>query len=669
MSLPRARLLAAAGLTLALGVQPSPTGFSARNPQPVAPPAAVAVDLVVADRDGRVPDTLSPADLTVTVDRKPRRVLWIRHVSRGPGAASEAAMRQARGDGTMAFAAEPSRNVLLVVDQATFARGDERPAIQAAGAFLDRLGLDDRIAVVRIPLASDTPLALTADRPAAREALTAVVGQAARAADIPIEDPTRNVAVVDPEVQKEVEPPLPQPVDLDEELHIEGQVFSGLAGLLNALRSVPGRKVIALFSAGLPASGSFQLEAIGAAAAAAHAVIYAFGLQMPRGESAPRDVAPLESLAKSTGGTFVMLSRNPERSLARIVEELAACYVVGLEPGESDADGRRRALRVETTRKGLTVRTASWLVASPDAGDVAPAPGPSLVAGPVEPVAPDTRGGPKKSVVLAPSREREAQLQLALARLLDYVGGYERQYSGLVAEETYLQSTRTKSVRLRSDFLLVRLEDTGAWVSFRDVFEVDGHNVRDREDRLKRLFLDPTPEAVARLKAVKEESARYNIGPVVRNINVPLYPLVFLGPGNRPGFEFRLAGRRESAGLPVWRIDYKERARPTVIRGYDGVDVPAAGWFLIDQLTGAIVETGLTLDERRFTVEILVRFRRDEALGLWVPAEMSEKYKMATMSSGGVGDLWASSSMEGRATYANFRRFQVKTEEKVAIPK
>jgi VWFA-related protein len=668
---PRARLLAAGGLTLALGFQPAPAGLSAQYPQQAAPPAAVAVDLVVLDRDGRVADTLSPADLTVTVDRKPRRVLWIRRVSRGPGAASEAALRQERGEGTMAFAAEPSRSVLVVVDQATFARGDERSAVQAAAAFLDRLGLDDRIAVVRIPLASDTPLTLTADRPAAREALAAVVGQAARAADIPIEDPSRNVAVaVDPEVQKEVEPPLPQPVDLNKELNVEGPAFSGLAGLLNALRSVPGRKAIALFSAGLPGSGSFQVDEIGAAAAAAHAVIYTFGLPMPRGESAPRDVAPLESLAKSTGGTFVMLSRNTERSLARVVEELSACYVAGLEPGESDADGRRRALRVETPRKGLTVRAASWLVATPDAGDVTPSPSPSLVAGPVEPVAPESRGGPEKTPAgAAESREREAELQLALARLLDYIAGYERQYSGLVAEETYLQSTRTQNVRLRSDFLLVRLEDAGGWVSFRDVFEVDGHRVRDREDRLKRLFLDPTPEAVARLKAVKEESARYNIGPVVRNINVPLYPLVFLVPENRPGFEFKLSGRRESAGLSVWRIDYKERGRPTVIRGYEGVDVPASGWFLIDQLTGAIVESGLALSERRFTVEIVVSYRRDEALGLWVPAEMREKYKLATMTSGGVGDLWASSSTEGRATYSNFRRFQVKTEEKVAIPK
>jgi hypothetical protein len=665
------RLLAAMGLTVALSLQPAPVRLSAQNSPPVAAPTAIPVDLVVLDRNGRVPDTLRPADLTVTVDRKPRRVLWLRRVSRGPGAAREAALLQERGHDAVSFAAEPARNVLVVIDQATLARGDERVAIRWAGAFLDRLGLDDRLAIVRIPLSADTPLALAADRPAARQELSAVVGRAARPTDVPIEDPSRNVAAaVDPDIQKEIEVAAPPPVDLEKELNIEGAAFSGLAGLLSALRSIPGRKTVAIFSAGPPASASFRMDDLGAAAVAARAVVHTFGLPASRGVSEPRSVAPLEALATSTGGTFVSLSRNGERSLARVVDELSTCFVAGLEADGSDADGRLHVLRVESARKDLTLRAPAWLVPAPDAADLPPAPppGPVPVAGPVERPAAERAGTGKSPAGETASPEREAELQLALARLLDYVAGYERQYSGLVAEEDYLQWTRTQRVRLRSDFLLVRLEDPGTWVSFRDVFEVDGHRVRDREDRLKRLFLDPTPEAQARLKAVKDESARYNIGSVVRNINVPLYPLVFLDPENRPGFEFRLAGRREAAGLPVWRIDFKERARPTVIRGFDGADLASSGWFLVDQLTGAVIESGLTLGERQFTVDIVVRYRRDEALGLWVPAEMNEKYLLAAGSSAGFVGV-SGASTEGRATYSNFRRFQVKTEEKVAIPK
>jgi hypothetical protein len=264
---------------------------------------------------------------------------------------------------------------------------------------------------------------------------------------------------------------------------------------------------------------------------------------------------------------------------------------------------------------------------------------------------------------------RAAELQLALARLADYINGYERQYSGLVAEEDYQQSAGTRRVRLRSDFLLVKPENAEGWVSFRDVFEVDGRPVRDREDRLKRLFLDPTPEARDRLKSVKDESARYNIGPIERNINVPLFPLVFLNLENRPRFQFKLAGNRQSAGLQVWRVEYEERARPTIINDLANHDVPVSGWFLVDQMTGAIVESGLTMDERRFVAEIVVRYHRDEALGLWVPAQMKETYKMSGLTSGISGGYWAAGSVEGQATYSNFRRFQVRTEEKITIPK
>ena len=80
---------------------------------------------------------------------------------------------------------------------------------------------------------------------------------------------------------------------------------------------------------------------------------------------------------------------------------------------------------------------------------------------------------------------KDADLPIALARLFDYDQAYESQYSALVAEEEFQQVAGQKSIRLRSDFLLVKQESAEGWVSFRDVFEVNGTPVRDREDRLK----------------------------------------------------------------------------------------------------------------------------------------------------------------------------------------
>src|SRR4029079_3586061 len=88
----------------------------------------------------------------------------------------------------------------------------------------------------------------------------------------------------------------------------------------------------------------------------------------------------------------------------------------------------------------------------------------------------------------------------------DYIQLYASHLSGLVMEEAYVQDveqlnrfgyrTNTRGGpshrQLRSDLLLVRPEGSEAWMQFRDVFEVDGKALRDRNDRLARLFLEPS---------------------------------------------------------------------------------------------------------------------------------------------------------------------------------
>ena len=92
-------------------------------------------------------------------------------------------------------------------------------------------------------------------------------------------------------------------------------------------------------------------------------------------------------------------------------------------------------------------------------------------------------------------------LQTVLDRVTDYVVRYQQEISGVVAEERYVQDS-DKSDRpylthreMRSDVLLVRgtLADGApqGYVQFRDVFEVDGEPVRDRSDRLTKLFMTP----------------------------------------------------------------------------------------------------------------------------------------------------------------------------------
>jgi hypothetical protein len=203
------------------------------------------------------------------------------------------------------------------------------------------------------------------------------------------------------------------------------------------------------------------------------------------------------------------------------------------------------------------------------------------------------------------------------------------------------------------------------------VFEVDGKPVRDRDERLKRLFLDnPMAEAILRVQAVQDESARFNIGHVSRNVNVPLFALKVARIGNQARFRFTLGGSGQSQGVATWRIEYEERIRPTLVKNpRTGADVPLKGSFLVDAVTGAIVESRLEANDVDLTGRFVVRFRRDPVLGLWVPAEMTEIYEILPAVAYSALVSRAAVTMQGRATYSNFRRFQVKTEEKITIPK
>ena len=125
--------------------------------------------------------------------------------------------------------------------------------------------------------------------------------------------------------------------------------------------------------------------------------------------------------------------------------------------------------------------------------------------------------------------------------------GYVEAFSAIVSEEAQEQrllraNGTVKQVRkLNSDFLLVKT-GAGVWpVVFRDVIAVDGEPVRNREDRLRKLFLGNPKTAVELARAIVKESARHNIG-IPRTGDSPLLPLVFLTPRIAPGVRFSVSG-------------------------------------------------------------------------------------------------------------------------------
>ena len=152
-------------------------------------------------------------------------------------------------------------------------------------------------------------------------------------------------------------------------------------------------------------------------------------------------------------------------------------------------------------------------------------------------------------LALAPvvCQAQEQTLDVVLARAAEYVTEFRRQFSGIVSEERSEQVARTptspgryshEQLDLRSDFLLVRPPRSDRYVEFRDVYEVNGRPTRDREERLTRLFLDPSPSARAQIQSIVNESARYNIGLIGRTLNTPTLALRFLDPAYQGRFAF-----------------------------------------------------------------------------------------------------------------------------------
>ena len=283
-----------------------------------------------------------------------------------------------------------------------------------------------------------------------------------------------------------------------------------------------------------------------------------------------------------------------------------------------------------------------------------------------------------------------------LARANAYVRDFEEHLAGIVAEEHYVQDSIPapspynfyQHRELNSDLLLVRPEGADRWVQFRDVFDVDGQPVRDRDQRLATLFLSPLSSIGDQVAQIADESARYNIGRLQRNVNVPVLPLLFLDAANQPRFEFTRVmpartgnarpgvpgapgGRgaksvpRDMPGRPAfavppeaWEIRYRETATGTLIRTTAKRDLPAAGRFWIEPDTGRVLMTECLLNDSAIRATIDVSYQSTPVAGFLVPVEMREDYQL----------LASKARITGVATYSKFRQFQINTDEQITRP-
>jgi len=685
-----AGLRSLAGLILLTGaVAASRQQPASPSPQVPAPGPAgsrsAMIDVIVLDSSNRPLTKLGPEDLRVTLDGEPRAVVGIQYVVKGRGAV--AAARSLSADSRVAVTAEASRLVVLAIDEESIHHGSEKQVSEAVGRVVDNLAGADQLLLVPLPLVPPK-LAASADRDTLRDGLTRLVGRAVPEAAmgqpgaiLPL-DPTtppdddeinRDRSNLEARAQQQLRDQRRDPADLAAAgMQTGASSPTSLARLLENMRKLPGPKTVIVFSGGehgTAAAGPSadmgpgpQFVAAADSAAAARAVVHA--VHLPRAGSRQRD-RDLERLATTSGGRSVTLSGGA-RDLDPIDSAMAGSYLLQVERRPDD-DRRLRGLRVTTTRRGATVvAPARWALRDdplppPLLAEAVSAPGASAVPAP----------GPVAASPTTPARRRprpaprhDPELDAVLARVSDYLAGYIREFSNVVAEEVYRQhvnmdrpNQKAEVRRLRSDLLIIQLEGGYGWTPFRDVFEMDGVPVRDREERLQKLFLSGTRDAFQQATRISDESARLNLGPIHRTVNIPTLALEYLLPRAIDRSNWVRRGEENVQGVRAWRIDFEEWGTPTVIRTRLSEDFPAGGSIWVEPVTGRILKTKVRVDNGLLSMESTVLFARNDAIGIWTPVEMKEVYEQRN---GTIG---------GDAKYLNFRRFQVTTEEAIKIPK
>jgi hypothetical protein len=276
-------------------------------------------------------------------------------------------------------------------------------------------------------------------------------------------------------------------------------------------------------------------------------------------------------------------------------------------------------------------------------------------------------GASSLSAAVAVAVADDVPLNELLFRANQTVVTYQKQLSGVVAEEKYVQrlidaAGTVKETRTTiSEYLMVQLPDEEHWVSFRDVVEVDGKPVRDRDERLARLFLKPGKGSLDQARKLLRESSRYNLGPIDRTINVPTLALAVLHPLNQHRFNFEQVARERVGQIDAAVLRYTEHVRPTIVRS-GRADFFSRGRLWLDPETGRALRTEIVLGDPNTTVRsaITVDYAYDEGLKLFVPIRMREVYDNPRNA--------RQDRIEAEATYSRFRLFTVETEESIRLP-
>ncbi len=363
-----------------------------RTPTFGASVAAVALDVVVVDADGRPVADLRPEDFVLRIDKTPRRVVSAHFRAYAAAASEVLPAEDAPFSTNEGFA--PGRLLSIVVDQDSLDAGATRSMTALGSRLFDSLGPRDQTALLTLP-GPRLRVPYTADHTALRAGLGSVFGrQRTASARLDVSDAMAFVerdSLAWEQVTARQCPPSRNPnweemvrsciQELESEARVVAQSFSAeagdvvvaLRGLVASLGKLPGTKQVVLLSGGFGDERVSDLETLADEAAAARVFLHVVLLdsagfdasqgRISRGQSADRALrteGPMR-LAGLAGGGFHRVVGAGEAAFDRLASELSGDYVIGFEPEAADADGRSHAVTLDVRRPGLSVRSGAVL--------------------------------------------------------------------------------------------------------------------------------------------------------------------------------------------------------------------------------------------------------------------------------------------------------------------
>jgi hypothetical protein len=135
-----------------------------------------------------------------------------------------------------------------------------------------------------------------------------------------------------------------------------------------------------------------------------------------------------------------------------------------------------------------------------------------------------------------------------------------------------------------SDFLLVRHRGAELWQAFRDVAEVDKESVRDREDQMMKLFLQPSSDAFTTSRRLSQQGARGTTSLTSKDQQPLLVMALQRQYADR--FRFDLAALNKDLGPNVRTVQFADFRQSTLLKWNTSTDLSPRDLMWIEENTG-----------------------------------------------------------------------------------